>query len=61
MAGGAFSPGFLGTPSIRIYKMRGWNSSLSQYEYWMTQYPGQSPPSGNTLQDIAIVGTFIVG
>lgn len=58
---GGFSPGFLGVPSIRIYKMRGWNVSLATYEYWLTQYPSQAPPSGNTLQDIAIVGTFIVG
>lgn len=59
--GGGFSPAFLGVPSIRIYKMRGWNNGLATYEYWLTQYPTQAPPSGNTLQDIAIVATFIVG
>lgn len=59
--GGGFSPGFLGIPSVRIYKMRGWNNSSAQYEYWLTQYPTQPPPTGNTLQDIAVVATFIVG
>jgi len=36
------------------YKMRGRNTSTSQYETWITTSPDTPPPSGATLSDIII-------
>lgn len=36
------------------YKMRGWRSATSAYEYWITENPNDPPPTGNVLIDITI-------
>lgn len=41
------------TTSI-LFKMRGWNAATSSYETWIVGDPNGGPPSGATLQGIAI-------
>ena len=52
-AAGAITP----TAAVR-YKMRGWRSAVSSFEYWIASDPNASPPSGNTLIDITIAQTL---
>jgi hypothetical protein len=42
----------------KTFKMRGWYSTGSVYEYWTTTSPSTQPPSGHTLTDITIMGKY---
>jgi len=37
-----------------LYKMRGYNASTTQFEHWVSYSPTTPPPSGASLQNIAI-------
>lgn len=41
------------------YKMRGWNATTSQYEYWQTDNPLAGPPSGASLVTITIAAIVV--
>ena len=41
------------------YKMRGFNASTSQYEYWQTYNPSAGPPSGASLTNKSIAAVIV--
>lgn len=41
------------------YKMRGFNASTGQYEYWSTTNPSAGPPSGATLTNKSIAAVLV--
>lgn len=41
------------------YKMRGFNATTGQYEYWQTNNPSAGPPSGASLTNKAIAAAVI--
>lgn len=46
------------TPRTIIYNFRGWDPSLSQFEFWQGTVIDEPNPSGNPLVDITLVSTF---
>ena len=57
----SISGGGGGTAELTKYKMRGWRSATSQFEYWITTNPEEPPPTGNALIDITIAQVFSNG
>lgn len=45
-------------PRAIIYNFRGWDPSLSQFEFWQGTVIDEPNPSGNPLVDITLVSTF---
>lgn len=41
-----------------IYKMRGFNTSTAQYEFWLANNPRQGPPSGATVTNKTIAAVM---
>ena len=41
------------------YKMRGFNASTGQYEYWQTNNPSAGPPSGAALANKSIAAVVV--
>lgn len=43
------------TKSTKLYRMRGYYSVTSAYEYWISSNPySETPPSGHTLNNVVV-------
>lgn len=42
------------------YRLRGFYATNGQFEYWSSSSINASPPSGHTLTDVTVTGTYTV-